>query len=269
MQYADSALYKAKNDGRGNYRFYDDNMTYMTVQHLEYEIRLRRAVQNCEMEVYYQPQVDMHTNKIIGAEALVRWNCPVDGLVMPTLFIPIAEETGIIADIGEFVLNQTCIDGKRWQDMGYDLRLAVNVSSNQLKYQNIPELIDIAIQKSGFSYKNLEIELTESAIMERATDVIEMLNSLKAKGILLAIDDFGTGYSSLSYLKLFPIDILKIDKSFVDDILYKDDSKAIVIAIIAMAKALGYKVLAEGTESIEQIDFLKENGCDIPLISHN
>ena len=147
--------------------------------------------------------------------------------------------------------------------------MAVNVSSNQLKYQNIPELIDIAIQKSGFSYKNLEIELTESAIMERATDVIEMLNSLKAKGILLAIDDFGTGYSSLSYLKLFPIDILKIDKSFVDDILYKDDSKAIVIAIIAMAKALGYKVLAEGTESIEQIDFLKENGCDIPLISHN
>ena len=115
----------------------------------------------------------------------------------------------------------------------------------------------------------MEIELTESAIMERATDVIEMLNSLKAKGILLAIDDFGTGYSSLSYLKLFPIDILKIDKSFVDDILYKDDSKAIVIAIIAMAKALGYKVLAEGTESIEQIDFLKENGCDIPLISHN
>ena len=136
MQYADSALYKAKNDGRGNYRFYDDNMTYMTVQHLEYEIRLRRAVQNCEMEVYYQPQVDMHTNKIIGAEALVRWNCPVDGLVMPTLFIPIAEETGIIADIGEFVLNQTCIDGKIWAMILDWLLMSLQISSNIKIFQS-------------------------------------------------------------------------------------------------------------------------------------
>ena len=263
LQYADSALYKAKNDGRGNYRFYDDNMTSITLQHLECENRMRKALKNNEFEVYYQPQIDMHTNKIVGAEALLRWNCPIDGLVMPSIFIPIAEETGLIAEVGEFVLNQTCRDGKKWQDKGYDLRLAVNVSSNQLKYQNIPKMIDTAIKESGLHYHHLEIELTESAIMERATDTIEMLNSLKEKGVFLAIDDFGTGYSSLSYLKLFPIDVLKIDKSFVDDILYKDDSKAIVIAIIAMAKALGYKVLAEGTEHIEQIEFLKENGCDM------
>lgn len=263
IQYADSALYEAKNKGRGSYKYYDDNMTYYTIKHLEYENKLRKAIKNGELEVYYQPQVDMYTNKIISAEALVRWNSPQEGLIMPSFFIPIAEETGLIAKIGEQVLHQTCIDGKKWLDLGYDITLAVNVSSHQLKYQNIPKIVDQAIQNSGFDYSNLEIELTESAIMNRETQTIEMLNLLKHKGIKLAIDDFGTGYSSLAYLKLFPIDILKIDKSFIDDILYQDDSQAIVTAIIEMAKALGYRVLAEGTESIGQIEFLKEKGCHI------
>ncbi|MBU0632971.1 EAL domain-containing protein [bacterium] len=263
IQYADSALYKAKNEGRGKYRYYNDNMTQDALKYLDYENRLHKALHNCELEVYYQPQVDMQTDKIIGAEALLRWICPTEGLILPTLFIPIAEETGLIAAIGEWVLNQTCKDGKRWLDLGYDLTLAVNVSSHQLKYQNIPKLVDDAIQNSGFKYENLELELTESAIINREAEIIEMLNILKDKGIQLAIDDFGTGYSSLSYLKLFPIDVLKIDKSFVDDILYQDDSQAIIVAIIEMAKALGYKVLAEGTEYIEQIEFLKEKGCNI------
>ena len=263
IQYADSALYKAKNDGRGNYRFYDDHMTYVSAKHLEYEKKLRIALANNELEVFYQPQVDIHTNKIIGAEALLRWNHPEDGIILPDLFIPIAEETGLIAKIGEFVLNQACADGKRWLDQGYEITLAVNISSHQLKYQNIPKIVDMAILDSGFNYNKLELEFTEDAIINRESEIINILNLLKQKGVRLAIDDFGTGYSSLAHLKRFPIDVIKIDKSFIDDILKQSDNQAIVIAIIQMAKALGYKVLSEGTEYIEQIEFLKDKGCNI------
>ena len=261
LQNADAALYKAKSEGRGVYRYYTDELTDSARQRIECETRLRRAVLNKEFEVYYQPQVHIATGRIVGAEALIRWNDPVRGLISPSEFIPIAEETGLIAEIGEWVLNETCRQGKIWLDQGYRLTLAVNLSAHQVRHQNIPEMVKLALESSGYPADRLELELTESALMQREEETVSMLHTLRAHGIRLAIDDFGTGYSSLAYLKRFPIDVLKIDKSFVDDIPFESDDMAIVTAIIAMAQALGFQVLAEGTERIEQIDFLKEKGC--------
>jgi diguanylate cyclase (GGDEF)-like protein/PAS domain S-box-containing protein len=199
----------------------------------------------------------------IGAEALIRWNHPARGLVSPLEFIPIAEDTGLIIEIGEWILNETCRQGKIWNDAGHRLTLAVNLSANQVRYQNIPLLVEKALKKNDFQANRLELEITESALMQREEETVEMLHSLRAKGIRLAIDDFGTGYSSLSYLKRFPIDVLKIDKSFVDDIPYDSDDTAIVTAIVAMGQALGFQVLAEGVEHEEQLQFLKEKGCEM------
>lgn len=261
LQHADNALYQSKQEGRGMLKYYTQEMTDMARSRLELENNLRIAIKNSEFEVYYQPQVHIQTGNIIGAEALVRWNSPTQGLISPDNFIPVAEDTGLINEIGEWVLNETCRQGKIWMDAGHRLTLAVNVSANQVKYQNLPVLITKALQSSGFRADKLEIELTESALMQREDDAVKMLHELRAKGIRLAIDDFGTGYSSLAYLKKFPIDVLKIDKSFIDDIPYEKDDMAIVVAIIEMGKALGYEVLAEGTEHIEQINFLKDKGC--------
>jgi len=263
FQHADSALYQAKNDGHGLYRYYTDEMTKKARKKMAYENRLRFAIQKGELELYYQPQVHFQTNKIVAAEALLRWNDKDEGIIPPSVFIPIAEETGLINKIGEWVINETCKQGKTWLDKGYHLTLAVNVSANQVRYQNIPEVVSNALADSGYTADKLELEITESALMQREEEVVSMLHSLKAKGIRLAIDDFGTGYSSLSYLKRFPIDVLKIDKSFIDDIPYQKDDIAIVIAIIEMGKALGYQVLAEGTEQQEQLDFLKDKGCNL------
>ena len=261
-QYADSALGRAKNDGRSIYKFYTSQMTQDSIKRLEYEAKLRTSVKDNQLEVYYQPQVHIQTGKIIGAEALLRWHCPIRGMVPPAEFIPVAEDSGLINEIGEWVLNEVCRQGKIWLDQGIRLTLAVNVSANQIKYQDLPSIVDHALNKTGFIAEKLELELTESSIMQRGEDSVKMLHALRAKGIHLAIDDFGTGYSSLSYLKRFPIDMIKIDKSFIDDIPYDKDDMAIVIAIIEMGKALGYQVLAEGTESKEQIDFLREKGCE-------
>ncbi len=261
LQHADAALYKAKEEGRGIYRYYSDELTDSARLRIEYETRLRRAVENDEFEVYYQPQVHIATGKIVGAEALVRWNDPENGMVLPSLFIPIAEETGLISAIGEWVLNETCRQGKVWLDNGHRLTLAVNLSAHQVRYQNVPNIVERALKKSGYPADKLELELTESALMQREEETVSMLHMLRAQGIRLAIDDFGTGYSSLSYLKRFPIDVLKIDKSFVDDLPFDTEDMAIVTAIIAMGTALGFQILAEGTERIEQIEFLQEQGC--------
>ncbi|MFA6197469.1 MAG: EAL domain-containing protein [Sulfurimonas sp.] len=261
LQHSDAALYKSKADGRGTYSYYTDELTNLARTRIECEHNLRLAIENNEFEVYYQPQVHIASGRILGAEALVRWNHPTRGLVSPDDFIPIAEELGLINQIGEFVLNETCRQGKIWLDKGYRLILAVNVSPHQIRYQNIPEMVEKALKKSGYHATHLELELTESALMQRQEEVVEMLHILRAKGIRLAIDDFGTGYSSLSYLKRFPIDVLKIDKSFIDDIPYDVDDVAIVTAIIAMGHALGFQILAEGTEREDQIDFLEAKGC--------
>ena len=261
LQHADAALYKAKSEGRGIYHYYTDGLTDLARKRIECETRLRRAVINREFEVYYQPQVHITTGRIVGAEALVRWNDPERGLISPMEFIPIAEETGLIGEIGEWVLNETCRQGKLWLDQGHRLTLAVNISAHQVRHQNIPLMVERALKKSLYPADRLELEITESALMQREEETVVMLHSLRAQGIRLAIDDFGTGYSSLSYLKRFPIDVLKIDKSFVDDIPFDSDDMSIVTAIIAMGQALGFQVLAEGTERPEQIEFLKEKGC--------
>ncbi len=261
MQYADAALYKSKAEGRGTYRYYTDELTQLSRKRLECETQLRHAIANNEFEVYYQPQVHIASGRIVGAEALIRWNHPTRGIVSPVEFIPIAEDTGLISEIGEWVLNDTCRQGKIWLDLGHRLTLAVNLSAHQVRYTDVLLIVESALKKSGYDPKRLELELTESVLMQREEETIKMLHSLRAKGIRLAIDDFGTGYSSLSYLKRFPIDVLKIDKSFVDDIPYESDDMAIVTAIIAMGQALGFQVLAEGVEHSEQLEFLKEKGC--------
>ncbi|MCX6077196.1 MAG: EAL domain-containing protein [Campylobacterales bacterium] len=261
LQHADAALYKSKADGRGTYSYYTDELTDLARKRIECENDLRRAIEKNEFEVYYQPQVHIASGRILGAEALVRWNHPQKGLIPPFEFISIAEELGLIGNIGEWVLNETCRQGKLWMDKGYRLTLAVNISAHQVRFQNIPLMVEQALKMSGYKANHLELELTESALMQREEETVEMLHLLRAKGIRLAIDDFGTGYSSLSYLKRFPIDVLKIDKSFVDDIPYDMDDMAIVSAIIAMGEALGFQLLAEGVEREDQLKFLKEKGC--------
>ncbi|MBD3823642.1 MAG: EAL domain-containing protein [Epsilonproteobacteria bacterium] len=263
LQHADSALYEAKNSAKGMYRYYSDEMTLHAREKIAYETKLRSAVDNGELELYYQPQVHIKTGKIVGAEALLRWNKPDEGVVSPLIFIPIAEESGLINTIGEWVIRECCRQGRTWLDKGHRITLALNVSANQVKFQDLPGVITDALLESGYSANRLEIEITESALMQREEESVAMLHSLRAKGIRLAIDDFGTGYSSLSYLKRFPIDVLKIDKSFIDDIPYEKDDMAIVVAIIEMGKALGYQVLAEGVEQEEQLAFLREKGCSM------
>ena len=205
----------------------------------------------------------MQTQKIVGAEALLRWKTKDGSMIPPSVFIPIADESGLINEIGEWVLFEACRQGKIWMDAGHHITLAINISANQVKYQDLPSLVSQALYETKYDPHKLEIEITESALMQREEETVEMLYSLRAKGIKLAIDDFGTGYSSLAYLKRFPIDVLKIDKSFIDDIPFEADDCAIVTAIIEMGKALGYQVLAEGTEKQEQLDFLEKKGCHL------
>ncbi|MDD2652871.1 MAG: EAL domain-containing protein [Sulfurimonas sp.] len=261
LQYADSALNDAKKSHKGYFSYYTNEMTQKAQEKVTFENALHNSIKNGELELYYQPQVYIQTGKIISAEALIRWNHPEKGLVSPNVFIPIAEESGLINSIGEWVIHEACRQGKIWEDAGYNLTIAVNVSASQIKYQNIPKIVQQAIQESGYSASKLEIELTESSLMQREENVVEMLHLLRAKEIRLAIDDFGTGYSSLSYLKRFPIDVLKIDKSFIDELPHDQDDAAITVAVIEMSKALGYQVLAEGVENEEQLAFLKQKGC--------
>jgi len=263
IQHADAALYLAKSEGRNTYRYYSDELTQLAQQRINMEGKLRQALLNNELRVYYQPQVHVATDRIIGAEALVRWLHPTEGMIFPDAFIPLAEESGLINLIGEYVLTETCRQGKLWLDQGFHLTLAVNVSSYQFQYQDIHKLVETVLSKTHYPANRLELEITESALMQREEASVVLLHALRAMGVRLAIDDFGTGYSSLSYLKRFPLDVLKIDKSFIDEITFNKDDVAIVKTIIAMAKALNFSVLAEGVERIDQLVFLREQGCDL------
>lgn len=263
LQQADAAMYRAKNHGRSCFRYFSDELTLAAKKRLDLEVRLRRAIELNELRVYFQPQIDIKTNKIIGAEALVRWQEPAQGLISPALFIPVAEETGLIKPLGQWVLQETCRQGRCWLDKGLpEITLAVNISPVQFRYSNIQESVASALAQTGFPPSLLELELTESALMTHEDEAVNVLKSLREQGVRLAIDDFGTGYSSLAYLKRFPLDVLKIDKSFVDDIPHKKDDMEIAATIVAMAKTLRLKVLAEGVETPEQLAFLKEEGCD-------
>ena len=263
LQQADSALYQAKTEGRGRFAYFSESLTHAARARIDIEVRLRRAITQGELRVYYQPQVDIPSGRIVGAEALVRWQSPIEGLVPPARFITIAEATGLIGEIDDWVLRETCRQGQRWRAAGLPaLTLAVNLSAYQFLQGDISQTVARVLRDTGYPAAFLELELTESALMQREAQAIQMLDRLKALGVRLAIDDFGTGYSSLAYLKLFPLDVLKIDKRFIDDIPAHRDDMEIVTAIIAMAHSLRLKVLAEGVENKEQLAYLETQGCD-------
>ncbi|MGZ5051200.1 MAG: EAL domain-containing protein [Methylobacter sp.] len=260
---ADIALYRAKDEGRGCFAYFSEEFTLIARERIDLETRLRRATEQCELCIYYQAQIDIVSGLIIGAEALVRWQDPHEGLISPASFIPIAEETGLIVDIGAWVLRETCLQGRRWLDQGLPpITLAVNVSPHQFRRSNINTLVEEVLFETRFPAAHLELELTESGLMENEDKAVEVLNNLRAQGVRLAIDDFGTGYSSLAYLKRFPLDVLKIDKSFIEDIPSVQDDMEITATIVAMGHILGFKVLAEGVETMEQLAFLRKKGCD-------
>jgi len=262
LRNADTAMYVAKESGRNNYKFFSQEMNHRAVERITLETSLRRALEREEFFLVYQPQIDMKDGRIIGMEALLRWNHPEQGLVPPGKFIPIAEETGLIIPIGEWVLHTVSEQAKTLIDAGYPaLRIAVNISGSQFKQGNLARLVRQTLDETGLSPANLEIELTESILMENADSAIATLRELKTIGVHLAIDDFGTGYSSLTYLKHFPIDRLKIDQLFIRDITTNKDDASISEAIIALAGSLGMYVIAEGVETGEQMEFLLSRGC--------
>ncbi|WP_353572480.1 EAL domain-containing protein [Candidatus Albibeggiatoa sp. nov. BB20] len=272
LKHADIAMYRAKDQGKDNYQFFTAQMNVEAQQRLLLETKLRHALERNELRLYYQPQVHLASGHIIGAEVLVRWQHPDMGLLSPQQFIPLAEETGLIVLIGEWVLHAACEQHKIWRDNGYPhLRLAVNLSSRQFRENNLAERIIQILEETEMDASLLELEITESVLMKDADKAVETLNILKKMGIQLAIDDFGTGYSSLNYLKRFPIDKLKIDKSFICDIPKSIDDMTITKAIVALARSLHLKVIAEGVETKAQLAFLKSLRCDEVqgyLISH-
>ncbi|MCW8930449.1 MAG: PAS domain S-box protein [Gammaproteobacteria bacterium] len=263
LRNSDSAMYKSKKEGRNTYQYYTEDMTEKAFEHILLEQNLRHAMTNNELVVYYQPQVNAQTHKIIGMEALVRWNHPDLGLISPAKFIPLAENTGLIVPLGIEVLKiATKQMGKWMKNQGGDYHLAINLSVKQLMQNNIVEFITNIVEENECQPEWIELEVTEGYLMANPEQAIKTLNQLKQKGFSLSVDDFGTGYSSLSYLKRLPIDKLKIDQSFVRDIAINEDDKAIVIAIISLAKSMGLKVIAEGVETMAQKDFLQEQKCE-------
>lgn len=265
LKHADTALYKAKDQGRHQYQFFDSSMNVQAHDRLLLENSLRNAMLRGELLLYYQPQISLRTRNITGVEALLRWRHPVRGLVPPSEFIPITEETGLITDIGAWVLRTACQQAMAWQHQGLPpLKLAVNLSARQLlRRHDLDEIVKNVLKETGFLATNLELEITESSIMSDPERSIDVLRSLGQMGINLAIDDFGTGYSSLSYLKRLPLHSLKIDQSFVQSLPRDKDDVAIVHAVLAMARQLNFKVVAEGIETAEQLQFLIESGCDV------
>jgi diguanylate cyclase (GGDEF)-like protein len=262
LKNADAAMYSAKEQGRNNYQFYSEAMNASSFKRLSLENALRKALDRQEFVLYYQPQVHIDSGKIVGMEALLRWKHPEIGTVPPGDFIPLAEETGLIVPIGEWVLDTACIYNKALQKMGLPpRRMAVNISSVQFRPGKLVATITHALKVSGLDARWLEIELTESAIMKNMEESSGILRELKLMGLRVAIDDFGTGYSSLAHLKRFPLDILKIDRSFIRDIPGDRDNEAIAAAIIAMAQSLNLEVIAEGVETEDQFSFLRDHGC--------
>lgn len=262
LRKADIAMYRAKSDGKCCYRFYSKGMGHSGNDRLRLENRLRKAVDRGEMYLNYQPQVDVNTGKICGVEALLRWNDPGHGIISPKEFIPVAEESGFIIPIGEWLLRNACTQAKSWQDKGLNhVKLAVNISLRQFMQQEFAHMVDRILKETSFDARFLELELTESVVMDNAETVVKILDELKEIGVRLAIDDFGTGYSSLVYLKHMPIDIIKIDQSFVCDMTENEDDAAICDAIIRLAKSLDLDVVAEGVETVEQLELLKGLDC--------
>lgn len=263
LRNADIAMYRAKEERGNAFQFYSSEMSVRALERAELEGALRRALERKEFELFYQPKVEASTGRIIGAEALIRWNHPEMGLVSPTRFIPMAEEIGLIVPIGDWVLHTACAQNKAWQDAGLPpISISVNLSARQFRQENLVESVAAALQNMGLEARHLELELTESIVMNSAELFITKLKALEDLGVQLSIDDFGTGYSSLSYLKRFPLHHLKIDQSFVRDIATDADDAAITSTVISLGHSLNLKVIAEGVETEEQVAFLREHDCD-------
>jgi EAL domain-containing protein (putative c-di-GMP-specific phosphodiesterase class I) len=260
---ADIAMYFAKEEGKNNYQFYSKDIQSQSKERLSIETNLRLALERKEFSLQYQAKLDFKTGAITGVEALLRWDNPFLGSVTPTQFIPVAEETGLIVPIGRWVMKTACAQNVAWQRQGLPpVCMAVNLSLRQLMDDNLLEDIKAALEDSGMEPNLLELEITESMIMQNPTRMIAVLTNIKKLGVRLAIDDFGTGYSSLSQIKHFPIDTLKVDRSFIRNLPQDSEDKAITEAIITMGKTLSLTVVAEGVETQEQKDFLRDHVCD-------
>ncbi len=264
LKYADTAMYHAKNCGKNNAKLYSSSLTMQIMSHVRLEVGLRRALQNDELYLLYQPQLDVRSNEIVGVEALVRWRHAERGVVSPNEFIPLAEETGLIVPIGEWVLRTACNQARHWQKLGRrPVRIAVNLSAKQFKDENLSQIVLSALHDTGLDPRLLELELTEGTLMDDAKATLATLEQLRGIGVYLSIDDFGTGYSSMNYLKRFDVRALKIDRSFISGLPQDSENAAITRAIIAMAHGLKMIVVAEGVETGEQLVLLEEYGCDL------
>ncbi|NQV21408.1 MAG: EAL domain-containing protein, partial [Rhodospirillales bacterium] len=263
MRNADNAMYRAKEAGRNGFAFFEPDMDATVRERLQLESDLRHSVERGELELRYQPIVDFKTGRTTGVEALVRWRHAEHGYVPPDRFIPIAEESSLIADIGEWVLRTACCQARAWYDAGIvGSHISVNLSSRQFIYRDVEEMVRDALKESGLPPKMLTLEITENTLLDEKTELIKILNNLRALGVGISLDDFGTGYSSLSYLRRFPVDTLKIDRSFVSELAVEPGDAALCQAIIAMAHNLGIEVVAEGIETPEQFNFLHDIGCN-------
>jgi EAL domain-containing protein (putative c-di-GMP-specific phosphodiesterase class I) len=255
-------MYDAKDNGRNNYQFFKSDMNVRAIERQSLENDLRHAVERQEFILNYQPKMNLQTGALIGVEALIRWRHPQRGLVPPAQFIPIAEECGFIVPIGRWVLREACRQARAWQDAGLPpLPIAINISAVELRAKDFVAGVRAILLETGLEPRYLELELTETFLMQDSKSTAAVLRALKAMGLQLALDDFGTGYSSLSYLRRFPIDTLKIDRSFVRDLTMDADDASIVSAVISMGKKLHMQVVAEGVETPQQLAFLKEQGC--------
>ncbi|TFW28987.1 putative bifunctional diguanylate cyclase/phosphodiesterase [Duganella callida] len=264
LKYADTAMYHAKNCGKNNAKLYSSSLTMQIMSHVKLEVGLRKALQNDELYLLYQPQIDVASSQIVGFEALVRWRHPERGIISPTEFIPLAEETGLIVPIGEWVLRTACKQATGWQHpRRRPVRVAVNLSAKQFKDENLTQIVLSALHDSGLPAELLELELTEGTLMDDARATMVTLEQLRGIGVYLSIDDFGTGYSSMNYLKRFDVRALKIDKSFISGLPADSENAAITRAIIAMAHGLKMAVVAEGVETDAQLQLLEQYGCDM------
>jgi EAL domain-containing protein (putative c-di-GMP-specific phosphodiesterase class I) len=256
-------MYHAKEQGRNNYQYFSKALNEGALKRLTIESHLRAAIEAEAMHLHYQPRVEIATGRITGAEALVRWNHPSLGAVPPKDFIPLAEETGLIVPLGDWILRTACAKRRAWLDTGHDdIRVSVNVSTVQFRDPDLIATVSRALADAGLDPSQMELEITESLVLQDDEATATILSELRAMGLRIALDDFGTGYSSLSYLARFPLDILKLDRSFVRDVTMNASARGIAAAVISMAHVLGLRVVAEGVDQEEQARFLKEQGCD-------
>jgi EAL domain-containing protein (putative c-di-GMP-specific phosphodiesterase class I) len=256
-------MYRAKEAGGNTFRFYTADMNAQALKKLEMEARLRHAVERDELLLHYQPLLNLRTNEVTDVEALIRWRASDGTLISPLDFIPLAEETGLIVPIGQWVLRTACQQTRQWLDQGLELRMAVNLSTRQFRDDKLVQSVRDALAESGLPGRLLKLEITEGAVMDDAEQAVRILSELKALGLGISVDDFGTGYSSLAYLQRFPIDQLKIDRSFVKDITLGAESASIVHSIVGLARNLRLQTVGEGVETTQQRDFLRSAGCDL------